>query len=577
MVAGAGRYDSFVSTFAAQNNDLLASAVKSDSPQRPTGVMQIISTHLELITPENMTPELYAQFLMAKDDYATLEIAMKHVPTFGLGKKNLCKRIQATLAGATGNATPSSGAKGKLGTLARIPARMKHLFGLDVPTKSGLIGEFQSGERNASRLKENLVGLVMIGSQETEKAERKTDGVGLPPADNASIRGEFMASAEKMAAFIQEQKPEVQEKILNSLASKDCTATMLFLLMAKGTSLTPQRLDISILFRAMTAADPGVRAKFLDPPSGMVDFIQQQTPEIQGKILDALASPRCAVAMSVLSHAKEMRLPLNGTFFDDLCREPTAGRLHVHLNAGELIQSCAITRVDDEQSKERVKGEGILAFFEGSEIRSDFFTNEKFEERLDSVATRLADLTFIHDVPRMLPVMKMIINGKTIDLSGCPQNVSFTDVAKFFLEQLKNSGLSPDQAFKALKSLCRYPWVQGEATRPLTAMNTGFLQNNDAASFLASETFVANSYRDEGVAYRINVEFSAEGNLKISSMIVMDSGVCNSAKNQKSLKGRESQFPHLDLSKCYFTGFTSMECTPEGKATMLDSMLTCHI
>jgi hypothetical protein len=143
-----------------------------------------------------------------------------------------------------------------------------------------------------------------------------------------------------------------------------------------------------------------------------------------------------------------------------------------------------------------------VAFLEGEEVGVDFFADGKFEEKLDLVAEKLRNHQVFMDMIREglssnadgSLKWEMTIGGKTIDLSGCPSD-SYKAATKFFLQKLKESGLSAEVAFKALKSLCRYAFIQGEATRPATALmgSMSDTEKNTFATYVYAHTILVDS------------------------------------------------------------------------------------
>jgi hypothetical protein len=590
MVIGKGRFEAFSAAYVEHNSETL------ESPQTGgASLMVAVKTSGHKITPKTMNPELYARFLMDEKNY-THEEALKHVPFFGFRKENLCERINRALREDTSTAAQISHAQMNQGRRTDvesskkkpaplygngIPARLRHFFGLDLPTKSSLIGEFISGKFDISKLKENLAGLAMIGQQRMEKASRSLEF-------SVDIQRKFLDAREEIATFIRMQNPEFGKKILKALASEDCTQIMEFLLVVKGMEVNPEQVDD--LFKAVMSADSSVRAKFLDPESDIASFIKQQTPEVQGKIRLALMSPNCGVAMSVIAHAKEMQLPLRGDFFDDLCKPPTEGRSYCSFDVTESIQSCNDTKINAEWSDEDAQRDSnvkrlretqrkqreTIAFLEGDEIGENFFANENFDEKLDAVAGRLAGLQVFMDAKRDIHLWEIIIGGKAVSLQACPRDAGAIGVAKFFLQKLKDSGLPPEQAFKALKSLCRYEWIQGEITRPVTAWLSDLCKSAGAESVTEVNSFILPRTRDEGSDFRTRFEFLDNGNVKVSSMCMTGSKVINNENTREMVALDADAYQGLDLSKCYLTTFMSIECDSNGHHTILNSEMAFH-
>jgi hypothetical protein len=235
------------------------------------------------------------------------------------------------------------------------------------------------------------------------------------------------------------------------------------------------------------------------------------------------------------------------------------------LDTKELIQSCESTAVDSQLGGGYAAGEKIVAFLEGDEVGTELFTEGQFEAKLDLVATTLGGFQFFGDMSRDAHSRnvdesrrwEITIGGKIIDLSELP--FGSKAVAKFFLQKLEESGLSTKAAFNALKSLCRYAWIQGESSRAAVAMET----DPDFAHHILGNL--------QNGLNRVKIEFPADGKVKISSMCLVSSKIIDTEHGRDVVEDQD-----LDLSKCYLTAFTSVECTPEGNHTILDSMMAFH-
>ncbi|MDR1456529.1 MAG: hypothetical protein LBI34_00485 [Puniceicoccales bacterium] len=371
-------------------------------------------------------------------------------------------------------------------------------------------------------------------------------------------RGDTTAAQGTLTRLSRHDKANIN-KFMNGYSNARSAA--LTCLALRGVEKTPE------LNRSEAQAICG---KFLAEDSGMAAFIHDQESEIQQKILTALASPNCGVAMSVLLHAKEMGMPLKGDFFDDLCRQ-SSGHSHVFLKAEELIQSQDVTKVNSEWGDEHRVKRGIAAFLESDEVGSKFFMDEEFDGKLDLVSKRLgADLQFAKDLLRDFGRWEIIINGEVINFDHCQHSPQEAAI-KFLLQKLQASGLPPDAAFNALKSLCRYAWMQGESTRPMAALSSTLEDETEKQIF-----DIAIMRAHTATPSKMKVELQSNGNVKVSSLCV----VTSQNVTPQSSDAREcifGQLPKYDPEKTYLTAFTSIECNPNGEHRILDSMMACRI
>jgi hypothetical protein len=557
-----GRFDGFASAFINLNSKVIPSSNGGLGPTPPT---QILRAKTSLIRPENMTEELYAQFLVSSGKYATREEALRHVPFFGFSKRSFCERIRNALSNDRSGEAVLANAQAMRGARNDVIGERKHvqrnhggtfnkllrLFIRNMPAKSKLIHEFNGASKGSQKLQENLRCLIMIGAGESEKAGHTRGNSNA----HARIKREFFSNEKKILEFICQQNAKDSKlcgKILSALASKDCTAVM-------GLLLAAVRMQSNPALAKQLQTDPNLINKLIN------------------SAITALRSKNNEVAASVCIHAQEMGISLTSTFFDDLCRKPTPGRSYANMDAEAFIQQHETTAVNSNFGSEAATKEMIITFLEGPEVGVNFFADEKFQDKLDLAAQQLAGLILFKDMTRNFQHWEMVIDGKILTFGGCPRNSS-EGAAKFFLQKLKNSGLTPEASFNALKSLCRYAWIQGEATRPVTAFAEELQKSppnelRDFGSFIMSSVTKTNNNRTR-------FEFFPNGNLKISSMFVVGSDVIGSKENMEHFSEVHANDTDAgqrsDLSKCYLTAFTSIECTPEGHHTILDSMMACH-
>ncbi|MDR2341134.1 MAG: hypothetical protein LBD72_02290 [Puniceicoccales bacterium] len=540
-----GRYDRFASAFINQNNELALSSAGGLGLTSPTKMLQ---RKTESIIPKNMTKELFAEFLMTERGYSSMAVAMKHVPHFGFTQRNVCKRIQKTLQNDQSHLVDLSTAQVGLGKRNTVEnsqkkppshthggpfSKLRRLFKFAGPTKSSLISELKSERRTSAVQKYDLAGLAMIGAREMEKAGVSASTGRLD--HDRIIQREFTNSLKHMTEFLGRQQPDVREKILKALASKDCTAIMGFLLNAARMNLD-----------------------------------STETSKIFNSLATALKSRNRQLAISFIVQRQEMQLPISNTFLDDLCLKPTSSRSYINFNAEELIQSNERMKVNSSFGSEHELKEKIITFLDGPEVGGkNFFTDANFEEKLEAVAEKLVGLTLFIDMSRNFQYWELAFGERKISLDGCPREVG--GAVKFFLRKLKDSGLTPEASLNALKSICRYGWVQGESARPLVSHSEVLMESGEDNCNI--NVFVLPNIIAGG---KTKFEFSNTGNIRVTSQFTIDSTLMTCKDNIRRLEN-DTDKPNVDLATSYAIGFTSIECTPEGGHTILDSMLALRI
>ncbi|MDR1437459.1 MAG: hypothetical protein LBI69_00155 [Puniceicoccales bacterium] len=298
--------------------------------------------------------------------------------------------------------------------------------------------------------------------------------------------------------------------------------------------------------------------QFFDPDYDMFAFIGQLAPESLGKILDALTSPNYATAMAILEYSKEMRVQINVDLFERLAQGAPVNYLFSSPNVENILQRY----FDNEKGKVGIQQ---IAAMENLEIGSEFFSDDKnFTENLDKVSALLGKFALFLDFRRSLEIFEVIINGKKCDdWASWAKNIKSKGevgygiesfgLAQGFLQKLKNSGLPPEDALKALKSIWYLNWTQGGTAAMLLAIRDTI--GEDALSALDMPGFSDNMTFTP--CCKVKIEILKNGDVKMS---LIDTSV---------IKTRPSDKPKDNY---YFFGHMTVECNSEGNNRVVDAM-----
>ncbi|MDR1437458.1 MAG: hypothetical protein LBI69_00150 [Puniceicoccales bacterium] len=292
--------------------------------------------------------------------------------------------------------------------------------------------------------------------------------------------------------------------------------------------------------------------QFFDPDYDMFAFIGQLAPESLGKILGALASPNYEAAMAVLLHSKEMGAQISDDFFDYLSLREPANCILSSLNVKDIVREY----IDTTNGKLR---QANIAAMESREIGSEFFSSdEDFTKNLDDISTLLRQFDLFGDFERECENFEVIINGKKCDdlASWKRQCNECGSVTESFLRELKNSGLPPEDALKALKSIYLIKWIQGGSAAIVLAVKEKYenesmprISDPDVVGFVCDQAKIQ-------PCYKIKIEIQSTGNVRMSMI--------NTDIMKTCLPG---------MGKChyYFFGHMIIECDPEGNNHVVDA------
>jgi hypothetical protein len=321
-----------------------------------------------------------------------------------------------------------------------------------------------------------------------------------------------------------------------------------------------------------------IRQQFLDPNSGMVEFIKKQAPDAQIIILRALASKNGDIAMAALLGACKIGMELESEFFEDLCANTVGGTKFTNLNMNDYLQHSeySVRSFSDRvsrKSNDALVGESAIAALTADPMPggAKFFENtEIFNSYLEEISDKIGTHMLFSDINRMSKHIIIKINGIPINMDEYikDKRSDGKTAAKFILCKLKDSGLSPEQALNAFKAVCRFHYMQGECSRPMSAYHMELLDDGNAA--------VAGAYSNniKGHAVRtstLNFDISGNGTMEINAgLMISEKFIDDYAKKNPA----RITAPHC--AHAYGMAFTSAICDSEGKHELKSSMMACH-
>jgi hypothetical protein len=288
-------------------------------------------------------------------------------------------------------------------------------------------------------------------------------------------------------------------------------------------------------------------------------FVEKQTASLQKSISNALASENWRTATIALRGAIATGAPLEEDFFDSLCA-PVVGIRYNNCDARDSINCHKATSVNREVSRDTSEykyAEKAVDYFMGGEGK-DFFKKESIsDEELNKAAAECDNLVIFKDLPRDCKHWSVVINGEKIDMDSCA-GTSSKDAAKFLLQQLRDSSLDPEGKLNALKSVLRYPWMQGEFPRAIMPSILDNFGNDEARAI---------------VLLRPLNEAHAESRTAINITKDGTQIMCCTAAGNKRLRMNDhiNECASAD-SVIYLTAFTDIKCDPEGECTILNAM-----
>jgi hypothetical protein len=262
-------------------------------------------------------------------------------------------------------------------------------------------------------------------------------------------------------------------------------------------------------------------------------------------------------------------------FFNDLFGASGGGTKFTDLTANGFIQNSA-NRIQSREerlqsNKADVKfGESAIAFLltEPDPGGAKFFESGNFDRNFDAVANQLGGLMIFKDINRLSQHTSLTIDGQPVDLGHYKMDTKDggAAAAKFVLCAMKDSGLSPAQAFKALQALCRFQYVQGECSRPMAACMVKFAAAEDPDAMDAfSKNVLTHVIREGTLAI----------NMLASGSVEMNAGVIISEKIMDRPSENRGTAPHC--RHAYGAAFTSAICDPAGNHELKSSMIACHV
>jgi hypothetical protein len=343
-------------------------------------------------------------------------------------------------------------------------------------------------------------------------------------------------------------------------------------------------LEREIAGEKMPHGYKGIREQFLAPNSGMVEFIQKQSPpEFQESILRALASKNGSIAMATLLGVSKIgqtgKMAFTKNFFDNLCADNATGRKIINFDANGLVQNSE-SRIKSKEERinsghrDALAGETAIAALatDPNPGGAKFFEDETvFNDHLETVAAKLGQHTLFKDINRSSTHMSLTIAGVSINMGAFKSSAKEAGAAaaRFVLGELKNSNLSPEQALRAFQALCRAQYIQGGCTRPALVHKINLSSSKDPNEDDFTQCIYSHCTRANAVAFNILADGSVEIN---AGMIVTGEFMDDYAEGDTGQNRNTGEHcPHA-----YGMVFTSEICDPDGNHELKSSMMACY-
>jgi hypothetical protein len=315
-----------------------------------------------------------------------------------------------------------------------------------------------------------------------------------------------------------------------------------------------------------------IKKQFLDKGNKMENLIKKQDPGTQRSILAALASENCGIAMATLLGFEDCQSPnsegqnastglqLSKEFFDNLCSEANSENLHVNLEANKAIQDCADTALTTTYGDAKDNAVRI-EYFEA--LGEKFFNDQDyFDAKLNEAVTKIEHAQIVMDLCRNKG-LELKINGENVVMNNVD---TYKKAAETLLLELKKSDLTAEEKLKALKSLFRYPFMQGEYARAITPLNQLLLGKNHLKGNIV--TLIASEMNSRKI---FQIAISADGTEMRALAIVNKSDIAALRKERPDCFFGESG------EDAYGMAFTHIKCDPEGKSELVCAMMAVHI
>ncbi|MDR1437598.1 MAG: hypothetical protein LBI69_00890 [Puniceicoccales bacterium] len=399
--------------------------------------------------------------------------------------------------------------------------------------------------------------------ENSDLVAKRTDLVHATKVTVTKVAGELLQRQIAVQLNIQKRIKELQEKpkkfkiFKNKSTASDLENEINSLnnLQAKFNDLKTSEID----------AKSKIVCQFFDPKYGMFAFIEQLEPKLMGKVLNALASPNYEIAMVLLLRSKEMEIQVEANFFDHLLRRPPNTDSFIALDADEITEK-ELENINYEKGKNL-----CLRSFEHGGIEPEIFTDENFSSKLEETIAILDQFLLFKDLIRSFSgkskCVEIVIDGvKIYALESWSDCSCKRNAIGFFLQELKNSKLSSQNAYNALMSICQVKWVQGGGLRNLIKFNDSLLQNTADTEKNFDKFNAISCGMLPLVSYKIKIEISIDGNVKISSINTMVS-----SDMIKTVEENSSYIIKTNLNNCLLFAYESMNCDPDGKHSILST------
>jgi uncharacterized membrane protein YgaE (UPF0421/DUF939 family) len=303
--------------------------------------------------------------------------------------------------------------------------------------------------------------------------------------------------------------------------------------------------------------------------SDVPKFISQLDGNTRIKVYSALTSQNCEMAMGILIQFKKMEFHPSDDFLEYIhTKSPLVTSVFPSKQAKEFMQKS----IHEEYTK---MSKARLEYLAKCKISPALFENdENFNNALNDnlLIQTLENLNIFKDIQRFTCAdgsREVIINGKKIDLQK-------ENVIKAFLQHLKNSGLSAENASKALTAMFHFEWNQS-CSCACIALYWGYLKKTYAASQEKNDAWGA-AYVFQSLCSKassnsitsnnkIKIEILMEGIVKVStiaSAVMEDFCKVVTDLNLESVCADRG----VNVGKLYHFEHTSVSCDHQGIHTV---------